>query len=75
MAKGKFSKWTSATINEPLWLGKPGVTFEVWSKHKKTRKKLGTLTVTVAGLRWLPHQGKKKKQRAWDKVRDWFEGE
>lgn len=75
MAKGKFSKWVSATVNEPLWLGKPGVTFQVWSKHKKARKKLGTLTVSVGGLRWLSYQGKKEIPVSWDRVREWFEAE
>jgi len=71
--KGKSSKWTSAIVNEQVWLGKPGIEFHVWSKYKKRRAQLGTLQVTVAGLRWLPHQGKQQVFRSWEKARDWFE--
>jgi hypothetical protein len=72
--RGKFSKWTRATIDEELWLGKVGIKFEVWTKYKKQRKKLGTVRVTVAGLRWLPHMGKREIRRSWDQVAGWFEG-
>lgn len=75
MARGKFLKWVSATVNEPLWLGKAGVTFQIWSKRKKAKKKLGTLTVSVGGLRWLSYKGKKEIPVSWDRVRDWFEAE
>src|SRR5947208_14724102 len=37
---------------------KRGVQFEVWEKWKKKQRKLGTLTISVGGLRWWPHKGK-----------------
>jgi len=71
--KGRPTKWVTATVQENVGIGKPGVTFEVWEKWKKTRKKLGTLTVSVGGLRWWPHKAPGYRQRSWDKVADWFE--
>jgi hypothetical protein len=62
-------------MKEHVAVGKPGVKFEVWEKWKKNRRKLGTLTVTVGGLRWRPHKGKLSKQLNWDTFAEWFEGE
>ena len=45
--KGRPTKWVAATVQETISIGKPGVLFEVWEKRRKTRKKLGTLTVSV----------------------------
>ena len=72
--KGRFTKWVTASVEESIAIGKPGVTFEVWNKWSKTRKKLGTLTVSVGGLRWWPHGAPKPRQRTWDQIGDWFEG-
>jgi hypothetical protein len=69
---GRPTKWVQARIEEPVDIGKPGVTFEVWTKWKRTRKKLGTLTVSVGGLRWWPHKATKYRQSDWDKVAEWF---
>jgi len=73
--KGRPTKWVFASISESIQVGKPGVTFEVWGKWKKKRRKLGTLTVSVGGLRWSPHKSPKSKyrQRSWEKVSEWFE--
>jgi len=62
-------------MKEHVAVGKPGVKFEVWEKWKKNRRKLGTLTVTVGGLRWRPHKAKLLKQLNWDTFAEWFEGE
>lgn len=70
---GRPTKWLVATIREEVRVGKPGVTFEVWQKWRKRDKKLGTLTVTVGGLRWRTSHGKKERRKSWDAVRDWFE--
>jgi hypothetical protein len=71
--KGRPTKWVEATVEEAVAIGKPGVTFEVWTKWKRTRKKLGTLTVSVGGLRWWPHKAPSYRQKSWDKLADWFE--
>lgn len=71
--KGRPTKWVSATVEEALPVGKPGITFEVWEKWKKKRKKLGTLTASVGGLRWWPHKAPKPRQKTWKQVAEWFE--
>jgi hypothetical protein len=73
--KGRPTKWVRANVIEPLRIGRRGITFEVWNKWKKTRRKLGTLTVSVGGLRWWPHKGQKYRQQTWNAVADWFEAE
>jgi len=73
--QGRPTKRVTATIKEHFAVGKPGVKFEVWEKWKKNRRKLGTLTVTVGGLRWRPHKGKLSKQRTWDTLAEWFASE
>jgi hypothetical protein len=45
--KGRPTKWVKATVGESVWLGRSGITFEVWEKWKKKRRKLGTLTVLM----------------------------
>lgn len=72
--QGKPTKYVTATVGQPVRIGKPGVTFEIWEKWKKKRRKLGTLTVSVGGLRWWPNKAPKDRKRNWRKVRDWFEG-
>jgi hypothetical protein len=56
--KGRPTKWVSAKVQEHVGIGKRGVQFEVWEKWKKKRRKLGTLIISVGGLRWWPHKGK-----------------
>jgi hypothetical protein len=70
--RGRPTKWVAANVEQSIDIGKPGVTFEVWEKWKKTRKKLGTLTVSVGGLRWWPHKAPTYRQKNWDKLADWF---
>jgi hypothetical protein len=70
---GRPTKWLEATINESVEMGKAGVTFEVWQKWRKVDKKLGTLTVSVGGLRWLTSHGKKERRKSWDDVRAFCE--
>ena len=33
-------------------------------------KKLGTLTVSVGGLRWWPHKALQYRQKTWERVAD-----
>jgi hypothetical protein len=72
-AKGLPTKWVYAKVREELSVGKPGVKFEVWDKWKWNgkEKKLGTLIVSVGGLRWRPRKGR-ISQKSWDAVKAWF---
>jgi HEAT repeat protein len=45
--KGRPAKWVKATVGESVWLGRSGITFRVWEKWMKKRRKLGTLTVLM----------------------------
>ncbi len=69
---GRPTKVVSTRILEYVDIGKRGVQFEVWEKWKRKRRKLGTLIVTVGGLRWRPQSGKRLQQKNWDDVADWF---
>ncbi|MDP2138835.1 MAG: hypothetical protein Q8J74_13375 [Candidatus Didemnitutus sp.] len=69
---GRPTKWVSATVNEPVSIGKPGVKFEVWDKWKQQDKKHGTLTVSVGGVKWRSGNGKTTKSKSWDAVEEWF---
>jgi hypothetical protein len=70
--KGRPTKWVSASVLEYVEIGKRGIQFEVWEKWRKKRRKLGTLTISVGGLRWRPQNGKLSKQKGWDALSDWF---
>jgi hypothetical protein len=70
--KGRPTKWVSATISEYFGIGRTGVQFEVWEKWKRKDRKLGTLTVSVGGLRWRPQKGKLSRPQNWAAVSEWF---
>lgn len=72
---GRPTKVVTATVVQPVPIGKPGVTFEVWDKWKKKRRKLGTLTISVGGLRWWPNNGRKDRTLRWRRVAEMFEHE
>jgi hypothetical protein len=72
--KGRPTKWVRANLNEVVSIGKPGIVIEIWEKWRKKDKKLGTLTISVGGLRWLPGKGKKPRQQSWKAVDAWFDG-
>lgn len=57
MAKGRPKKWVTAKVTQPIWLGKAGITIVIWDKWGRTR--LGTLVVSVGGLRWYAYKAKK----------------
>lgn len=69
---GRPTKRLEATVKESLRVSRSGIEFEVWTKWRKKDKKLGTLTVSVGGLRWLPESGKFARRRTWDEVEAWF---
>jgi len=71
--KGRPTKWAQASVLEFINLGKRGVQFEVWEKWKQKERKLGTLTVSVGGLRWWPQNGKRYRQKNWDALAHWFD--
>ena len=71
--RGRPTKVVSATVHEAIALGKPGVTFEVWDKWKRKRRKVGTLTVSVGGLRWWPRDSPNSRRRTWNQVAEWLE--
>jgi hypothetical protein len=55
-------------VEEAIAIGKAGVTFEIWDKWKRKRRKLGTLTVSVGGLRWWPHKSPKPRPINWEEL-------
>jgi hypothetical protein len=71
---GRPTKWVQAQVHEKLDVGKPGATFVVWSKWKRTDRKLGTLRINVGGLRWRAANGKKTTMRSWTEIAEWFDG-
>jgi hypothetical protein len=70
--RGRPTKWVETTVLEYIDIGKRGIQFEVWEKWKQTKRKLGTLTISVGGLRWWPQNGKRYKQKNWDDLAYWF---
>jgi hypothetical protein len=71
--KGRPTKWVTAYIPQLVEVGKPGFIFYIDEKWKQNQKKLGTLTVSVGGLRWRPRKGKFQRWRNWDEVINWIE--
>jgi hypothetical protein len=70
---GRPTKWLQAAVHEPLQLGRTGITFDVWRKWKKKDKKVGRLTVSVGGLRWLPSGGRLLRRRSWRELEEWLD--
>jgi hypothetical protein len=64
MAKGKPRKWATATVSEPIYLGKAGIKIVIWDKWGRTR--LGTAVVNVGGVRWKPYKAQKFRRISWD---------
>ncbi|MSQ94415.1 MAG: hypothetical protein EXR98_07650 [Gemmataceae bacterium] len=72
--KGRPTKWVKASVSEPVYLGRAGIQFEVWEKWRKKNRKLGTLIVSVGGLRWRPNNGKVSRPANWQALSDWLTG-
>ena len=66
--KGRPVKWVDGSIDQWLGINTTGMSFVVYNKWKRNRKKLGTLTVSVGGIRWRPANGKMKRRRSWNEV-------
>jgi hypothetical protein len=69
---GRPTKWVYATVDQWLHVDKTGFRFAVWEKWKRKEKKVGTLTVSVGGIRWLPARGKAQRWRTWQEIADWL---
>jgi hypothetical protein len=70
---GRPTKWVKARLLEYVEVGKPGIQFEVWEKWKRNRRKLGTLIISVGGLRWRPTSGKLSRQKSWETLANWLD--
>ena len=71
MAKGKPKKWITAQIEEPIPLGKAGITVVVWDKWGKTRR--GTAIISVGGIRWSGFKMKKPIRISWEALQEYAE--
>jgi len=65
---GRPTKWVQAQIGQHVRVDRTGFSFVVWEKWKR----VGTLTVSVGGLRRLPAQGRATRRRTWREVADWL---
>jgi hypothetical protein len=68
--KGRPTKWVHAHMEQAVGVDRTGFRFVVWEKWKRTEKRVGTLTVSVGGLRWLSANGKARRRRSWGEVAD-----
>ena len=66
MAKGRFKKWATARVSEPIGLGKAGLEVIIWDKWGKKRR--GKAIVSVGGLRWYPYKAKRPHRLSWDQL-------
>jgi hypothetical protein len=69
MPQGKPTKWATARINEPISLGKAGISIVIWDKWG--RKRRGTLVVSVGGIRWYPYKTWKRSSKTNDRRIRW----
>jgi len=70
--KGRPTKWVLASIQETIGITRTGIKFEVWEKWKRKNRKLGTLSISVGGLRWWPQDGKRYRKKNWGALSNWF---
>jgi len=66
MPTGKWSKWATARISEPISLGKSGISIVIWDKWGKTRR--GKLVVSVGGIRWYPYKARRYRKLTWNEL-------
>lgn len=71
---GRPTKWVSASIEQWIDVNRTGFMFHVAPKWKRKSKTVGTLIVSVGGLRWRPSKGKITRWRNWDEVEKWLTG-
>jgi hypothetical protein len=70
--KGRPTKWVYAKVEQWIYVDRTGFKFAVWEKWKRNERMVGTLTVSVGGLRWLPANGKARRHRSWSEAADWL---
>jgi hypothetical protein len=70
--KGRPTKWVRASVEQWIDVNRTGIKFDITRKWKRRSKKLGTLIVSVGGLRWLPAKGKATRWQDWNRVKDWL---
>jgi hypothetical protein len=59
-------------IHEKLNLTKAGIEIVITAKGR--RKRSGTLTVSIGGVRWFPYKAKKPSRMSWKKFAELLEG-
>jgi hypothetical protein len=69
---GRPTKWVHARVEQWLDIDRTGLHFVVFEKWKQKRKRLGTLVVSVGGLRWRPANGKYHRRRDCGAVSEWL---
>ena len=63
----KAKKWVTAKVKQSIQLGQQGIELIIWDKWGK--KKRGTATVSVGGMRWKPEGKSKIKGRlSWNDI-------
>lgn len=67
MAQGKPKKWATATIREPIHLGRAGISIVVWDKWGRRRR--GRVVISVGGIRWYPYKAWRKSRKSKSKAR------
>ncbi len=70
--KGRPTKWVRASVGQWIDVDRTGFKFAVWEKWKRKERMVGTLTVSVGGLRWLPANGKAQRCRSCSEVAEWL---
>ncbi len=73
MAQGRPKRWATASVSEPVSLGKAGISIVLWDKWG--RKRTGTVIVSVGGIRWYPYMAKKPYRIRWDRLTRLLEGQ
>jgi hypothetical protein len=69
MAKGRPTKWATATVSEPIPLGKAGIEVVIWDKYAKRNRPRGKAVVSVGGIRWYRYKAKKQSHTiTWDQI-------
>jgi hypothetical protein len=69
---GRATKWVHASVEQGIRVDRTGFRFAVWEKWKRKERMVGTLTVSVGGLRWLPANGKAQRRHDWREVAEWL---
>jgi hypothetical protein len=70
--KGRATKRVALSVDQSIPINRTGLSFSVWRKWKRKRARLGTLTVSVGGVRWRPAKGRYNRWRGWDQVAEWW---